>query len=214
MRKITDIYEEYKILPNLQMHQLRVAAVIYQICQNINLEIDKNLIVSAGLLHDMGNIIKAKLDYFPEFLEPEGIQYWQKVQNEYFEKYGHNEHEATLMILKELNLNKEILEIVSKIGYPYVKEVVESSNFNIKICAYADFRVSPHSVLSIDGRAEESRKRYEGRKSDVTPEEREIRHKYIQEIEKQIFSHAKINPEDINDESISKIIEGLKNFEI
>ena len=36
MRKILDIYDEYKIMPNLQEHMLRVAAVASLICDNFD----------------------------------------------------------------------------------------------------------------------------------------------------------------------------------
>jgi hypothetical protein len=38
--------------------------------------------------------------------------------------------------------------------------------------------------------------------------------KNLENFEKQIFSYSKTKPEDINDESVAKIIEELKNFEI
>ncbi len=64
MRKISEIYEEYKIMPNLREHQLRVAAVAAQICDNFNKPLNKKEIITACLLHDMGNIIKFKLELF------------------------------------------------------------------------------------------------------------------------------------------------------
>jgi hypothetical protein len=214
MRKITDIYKEYKIINNLQEHQFRVTGVAMQICESFDLEIDKESIIKACLVHDLGNIIKFRLNYFPEFLEPEGLEYWQSVQNEFIQKYGDNEHEGTLKILAELGVSPKITRIVSVVGYPYIKEVLESDDLNKKIITYSDFRVSPHGVVSIAERAEDGRKRYEGFKNDVTPDERERRFQYIVALQSQIFSHLKIKPEDITDDSITKNIEKLKNFEI
>ena len=78
-------------MPNLREHQLRVASVAAQICDNFFEPLNKKDIVTACLLHDMGNIIKFNLNYFPELIKPEGIEYWQKVQNEYKKKYGNDE---------------------------------------------------------------------------------------------------------------------------
>jgi hypothetical protein len=214
MYKIDDIYKEYRIIPNLQEHQFRVAGVAMQICESLDISVDKDSILKACLVHDLGNIIKFQLDYFPEFVQDEGLEYWQSVQKEFIEKYGDNEHEGTLKILAELNFSKTIIDIVSIVGYPYIKEVLDCDDFNKKIVTYSDFRVGPHGVLSIDERAADGKKRYEGRKNDVTDEERKNRHQYIKDIEKQIFSHSSITPEDINDISIAKNIEILKNFEI
>ena len=88
MRTITDIYTEYRIPPALQLHQFRVTGVALQIIGSIDVAVDADSIIVACLLHDMGNIIKFNLDYFPEFLEPEGLEYWQYVQNEFIEKYN------------------------------------------------------------------------------------------------------------------------------
>ena len=212
MKKITEIYKEYKIPPNLQLHQLRVSAVASMICDSFGNSIDKNKVLTATLLHDMGNIIKFQLEYFPEFLEPEGLEYWQKVQNEFIEKYGNNEHNASLAILKELNVSQEISDIVGIIGYPYVEFALESPDFHKKIATYSDFRVSPHGVLSIEERAIEGMKRYANKVSDANKKEREEKHKHIEELEGQIFSNLNIKPEDLNDENIKNIIEELKGF--
>ena len=50
-------------MPNLAMHQLRVAGVAMQICESLDTNIDTNSVVKACLLHDMGNIIKFNLLY-------------------------------------------------------------------------------------------------------------------------------------------------------
>ena len=83
-------------MPNLQEHMLRVAAVASLVCDNFNEPLPKDDIITACLLHDMGNIIKSDLQYFPEFIKPEGLDYWQKVKDEYIEKYSRDEHKATI----------------------------------------------------------------------------------------------------------------------
>ena len=214
MRKITDIYDEYKIIKNLREHQMRVAAVAMQIGESMDIIVGTENIVKACLVHDLGNIIKADLSYFPEFLEPEGYDYWKKVQDEFKEKYGENEHEATLHIVIQIGMGVVIRDIVSLIGYPYVEMAANTKDFNIKIATYADFRVGPYGVLTVEERAEEGRKRYEGKKNDVTDEERILKQKYIKELENQIFAHLNFKPEDINDDSIAPYIEKVKNFEL
>ena len=87
MRTVQQIYNEYRLMPTLQLHQLRVAGVAKIIADSFNGEIDKESIVLACLFHDMGNIIKFDLKNFPEYNQPEGIEYWQKVQSEFLEKY-------------------------------------------------------------------------------------------------------------------------------
>ena len=86
--KIQKIYDDYKIMPQLQLHQLRVAGVASIIVDNFQEKLDKDAIVSAALLHDMGNIIKFNLNFFPDALEPEGLDHWQSVKDEFILKYG------------------------------------------------------------------------------------------------------------------------------
>ncbi len=214
MRKITDIYSEYKIMPNLQLHHFRVAAVAIQICESLDIDTDRQSIIAACLLHDMGNIIKFKLEYFPEFLEPEGLKYWQDVQNEYLNKYGKDEHIATIRIIEEMGMNKKIIDFVNDVGFSRACDLSRVKDLERKICTYADFRVSPKSVVSIKERLIEGKKRYAGREVDVTSSERFEREECMKMIEKQIFSNSNIVPKDITDESVLKNIELLKNFEI
>ena len=123
MKNILEIYKEYKIMPILMIHQIRVAAVSMQICESLNdKDIDQESVVKACLLHDMGNIIKFDLNHFPEENEPDGIEYWQKVKDEYIFKYGRNEHEATLLIGEEIGISSRILELIDCIDSSVAKK--------------------------------------------------------------------------------------------
>lgn len=214
MKKITDIYSEYKIIPNLQIHQYRVAAVAFQICDSLNIEINKESILKACLLHDMGNIIKFNLDYFPEWNNPEGIEYWQKVKDDYINKYGNNEHHATIEIAQELGVDNCILDLINSVDPSLVEINRLDLNFDKKICIYADNRVTPHGIVSTRERNIEAKKRYENHPHAFDENGHVNFLENIKEIEKQIFSHSKIKPEDINDESIISYLEKLKIFEI
>ncbi len=218
MRKITDIYEEYKIMPQLQLHQLRVAAVARQVCESLDQDIDTKSVVTACLMHDMGNIIKFNLSYtkqnFPGFLEPQGLEYWQDIQQEYFTKYGEKEHEATIAIIKELRTSSIVLDLAKHVDATYIESIVTGDNFGRKISIYADDRVTPHGIVSIEERNIEAYKRYKDTGRAFDEEKKNFYAKNIFEIEKQIFLQSNIKPEDITDESVAKIIEELKNFEI
>ena len=203
MKTIRQIYDDYKIMPILQEHQLRVAAVGKLICKSLNNPVDIDGVVQACLFHDMGNIIKFDLTYFPESVEPEGLAYWQDVKNSYIAKYGPSEHAATAAIARELGLSDNVLHYLDQIGFSHLKETVAVMAIEPKICAYADMRVGPHGVILIEERLIDGRKRYEGRAdramvSDFFDQLAES----LRETEKQIFSVANIKPEDINDASI------------
>src|SRR3954471_17109842 len=114
MEKVSEIYSKYKIMPALQQHQLRVAAVAAIICDSLP-GIDKEAVITACLFHDMGNIIKSDLSYFPEFTKPEGIVYWGKVKQDYIRKYGRDEHTATIAIAKEIGLPEKVMNCLDAI---------------------------------------------------------------------------------------------------
>lgn len=220
MRNILDIYQEYKIMPNLQEHQLRVAGVASMICENLNIEIDKNILITACLLHDMGNIIKFKLDYFPEFINAADLEYWQKVKEEYINRYGHDEHRATLEIIEELDLPYEVGDIIDAVGFSHAIENREGADFAHKIAAYADIRVSPYGVVSMEDRLHDARKRYKGQNKSTDREHSDDMvpvdefNAALLEIERQIFSICSLSPEDITEESVSEHIQRAKEMEV
>jgi 5'-deoxynucleotidase YfbR-like HD superfamily hydrolase len=214
MKKIIDIYKEYEIMPSLQQHMLRVAAAAYLICDNFDVNLPKNEIITACLFHDMGNIIKSDLKKFPDFLEPEGLSYWAQVKNKYIEKYGNEEHFATEVIAKEMDLPLKIVDIIKQIGFSNATKNELEKIFEYKICNYSDLRVGPYGVLSLNERTKEAHERYKDRKHSLSSDSFESLSSSLKNVEKQIFERCKIKPEDINDESIAPIVLELKNFVI
>ncbi|MFA6355280.1 MAG: HD domain-containing protein [Candidatus Paceibacterota bacterium] len=213
MKNIIEIYKEYKIMPILVMHQVRVAAVAIQISKSLNdKKINEDSILKACLLHDMGNIIKFDLDHFSDWNKPEGTEYWQKIKNEYIEKYGKNEHKATLLIGKEIGISSRILELIDSIDSSVAKNIVEGDDFEKKICMYADNRVSPHGIVSAEEHSLDAKERYKNHPNVFNEESRVSFMKNLFIIEKQIFSNSNIKPEEINDESIKNYLEELKNY--
>lgn len=213
MKKISDIYAEYKSMRFICEHMLRVAGVAMLICDAIDIPLDKNKIISACLLHDMGNLIKADLNYFPEALEPEGLLYWQQVKADYIAKYGTDDHEGNTKIIEELGLH-DILHLVNSFGFVKYKDNLGTDDYAKKICFYADQRVTPHGVVSVRERMSESRERYVGRKHDLIELGDSVVEDAVIQIEEQIFSHCKIKPEDINDATVAPIVSKLKDFVI
>ena len=216
---IEDVYIKYKIMPNLRVHQYRVAAVGRTIAEKFDtpiIEIEN--ITIACLLHDMGNIIKFRLDLFPEFLKPEGLNFWKAVQKDYFKKYGYDEHVATIKIAESiLNPKKEadrILELIDAISF---SEAITNSicdDFNRKIVAYADTRVDPHGVTSQNDRLQDGRKRFRINKKASTNEYFESMAAGLKKIEKQIFDEIDIEPQDITEEYVKEIVKKVQFYTI
>jgi hypothetical protein len=214
--KILEIYRDFEISEKLQEHQLRVAAVSSIICDNFTEKVDKKNIVTADLLHDMGNILKFNFEVFSdEFFEPQGRKYWKKVKREFHKKYGGDEHVATLMIAREVGVNEKVLGLIGQVGFSQGKETLKSSRFERKVAAYSDHRVTPFGVTSMRERLLEGRKRYAENKSAVF----DARYfdemvKYWEKVEKQIFKKCRILPDDITNESVAPVVEELRDFEV
>lgn len=208
--KITEIYKKYKIPPQLQIHQLRVAAVAKHICDNLSIPVDTNEVVSADLLHDMGNIIKFDLTLFPQFLEPEGLEYWQTVKKTFMEEYGSDEHIATKKIAEEITDVIRVHDILRQIGASRLDFVNSSDEIEFKIANYADDRVSINGVITYVELIKERKMR----NSKITDEYFKQLISKIGINEKNIQKVCKINLDEIDDKTISGIIEELKEYEI
>ena len=136
---IIEIYNQYHLPENLQMHMLRVAA-----CTNLILDnwtgkpIDRKAITRVSLLHDMGNMVKIPEEgQDREFIE---------IRRKYYEKYGTNDHAINMLIGKNLGLSKKELEILDGKRSRKNEQTAKSDNYEIKICAYCDQRVAPDGV--------------------------------------------------------------------
>ena len=199
----------------MQQHQLRVAAVAELICDALEFPIDATTVIQACLVHDMGNIIKAKFSHFPRFLEPEGEVYWQKVKDDFIKKYGDDHSEASVKIASDLGLNNNVIDLLSSFGYLRVKEIAEDAILERKICCYSDIRVGPKGVISVDERVADSAKRYSDKRDKVHTGEffEEISDK-LHFIENGLMSLSNHRPNQINDQSIEPLILKLKKFSL
>lgn len=209
--KITEIYQAYKINQGLQEHMIRVAAVAQIICDHSPLPINREVAISACLLHDLGNLIKVNFKLGSELFDPEGIEYWKAVQTEMIEKYGDVET-ATNAMIAEAGVNNEIASTVKAATLVKLTEIVESGSMETKVLEYADMRVNLWGIVSLNERFEDIWDRYVPHIHTA---------KYIdelelaaQKIEDDIFSRSNIQPSDITDESTAEIQSTLREFDI
>lgn len=211
---IAHLYRTYDIMPTLQQHMFRVAAVAKYMCTHFNgPPIDTTLIVAACLLHDMGNILKFDLTRFPDFLEPKGLMYWEKVQDKFRERYGANEHVATELILEEIGVVSRVKELVQSIGFFQAQSNVENSDFEKKMCDYADTRVDPHGIVSLEDRLKDLHRRY----IKLFPSQDDLKRRdhfaeLMYQLEGQVFAHCTARPEEITNEALNGTITSLAHF--
>jgi predicted HD phosphohydrolase len=226
-----EIYAHYRIMPALQLHQLRVAAVGKLICDNFSFgggpasggqkPINTHDVVLACLFHDMGNIIKSDLSQFPNFLEPQGREYWENVKKQFIEKYGSDTHTATVAMAHEIGLPRTVVAYIDGFGFSRLGATRASTSYEQKIAEYSDLRVSPHRICSMEERLAEAHARYlrvyDEVALDNVPHARERIDELLREaclVEQQIFAQTEIAPEDITDGSIAPIIEELWEYRI
>jgi len=214
---IQDIYDRYKVMPSLQLHMYRVAAVATHICRHWTwAQIDQKDIITTLLFHDIWNILKFDLSLYPDFLEPEGEEYWTQVQRE-TKKYGISEHEATLAIAKEVWIPNSAYTLLYEQEHNYLEQNAKTWSLEVKICEYCDMRVTPHGVVSIEERMNDLKHR-DMKNHGWTLEEVTQKHasclRWWQSIEQELFAQCSLIPEGITDKVIIDIMEELKSWEI
>ena len=213
--QISEIYKKYHIHKGLQEHMVRVAAVAKQICDAGTMPLATEHIVSACLVHDMGNLIKSDFVTFPEFFEPEGTAYWQKQQQEMIDRYGNDHDVASESMVHDMNLNKETLQYFEAFGGPAAERVAQGDNIGEMIAHYSDLRVAPNNVISLKERMDDIRERYRARDlQHFTPDKINERERLTEIMETKIFAVSTITPEDITDESIAPIEAELVHWEV
>jgi len=226
---ILEIYKKYQIMPQLQEHQLAVAAVAEMICENFKPSprtplpegegkpyLDHDIIVAACLLHDMGNIVKFNFDQTKEYkLAPQEVgrlDYWKVVKEKFMAKYGTDSHNVTIKIIKEIGVSARVFELIDCVGFDQGADNAATDDFGKKICAYSDMRVMPAGACSLEERMADLRVRYKNHPEGA--HNRDVFEAALRQIERQIFENCDIKPEDITEKAIADRKEWLKGFEI
>lgn len=199
--KIEEIYNKYRVPPNLQEHMIRVASVGVYIADTWEKpeELDRDSIVLALLFHDTGNLIKFDFKD-PNLLgkEQARIHYWKSVQAEMKAKYQ-DEQVATIEIAKEVGLNKKAFELLLAVGSSKLKDAIETDDWNKKIVCYSDFRVDPHGFVTVNQRFDDIVTRYAGGTHNLADtEEVNRRRKLCLELEKQLQTKSSKNLNYLN----------------
>lgn len=202
---ITEIYKKYEIPPNLADHQLTVASVANVICEHTN-KGNLHRIVLACLLHDMGNIIKFNLDKSIPGADIDDIEYWKEVQQRFVEKYGNDEHAATLAIVRDIGVDDGVIELIDAVGFRHSIDTLNSGDVSKMIAGYSDMRVAPHGVVSLEERLSDLTKRY------GSTDDREQYNQAFRQIETLIFADTKVGPEAVDQLLVDEKKKKLSNI--
>lgn len=159
---IRQVYTRFCVPPNLAEHMETVAAVVRVIRDHwVGEPIDWDFIVRAALLHDIGNIVKFDFDAHPEFLgeEEANVEHWKAVQKDIIDRYGKDDHLASGNMLRELGVSHELLSTIQDKSFSNAIEVAAGNDWSAKILLYADMRVMPFGVASLEERLADVRNR-------------------------------------------------------
>ncbi len=215
--KVKQIYQNYRIPPNLGDHMVRAAAVGAYIADHWKerTRIDKTSIVQALLLHDMGNIIKFDFKYSHLLgKEEKNVEYWKKVQQGFKEEYGHDEHVATIAIAKEIGLGDEAFELLNAVGSSKLNQALETQDWNKKIVCYSDFRVDPYGIVTVNQRFDEIVERYKGREHELGKiEETEKKREFCLKLQEQLQTVVDFDLDKLSNTDIESYIVFVVNTE-
>jgi len=201
----SQIYQAYHIMPNLKLHMYRVAAVGQVILDYwTSPPVDRDTIIKTLLLHDIGNIIKFKLDSsLPR------LNYWKQVQQDFINKYGHDVHAANHAIAQELALPQTVIHLLDISHTSNSRQILANNDWSSKLCWYADMRVSPKGVVSVDFRFKDLLSRYRHRDLPQT-----IRRYWRDclKLEQQLQPHISINLGQITNQAIEPYLKTLPDY--
>lgn len=207
-KNITDIYHHYHIPLNLQDHMLSVAAVGKIVCNHIRAKkIDSELVTSTLLLHDMGNIIKFNFDNTKFFVDEDQskIDHYRQIQIQFIEKYGTDADQATLKIITEITSDQRIKDLCESSHGSHAHSFIDQPHWEPKICYYADMRISPLGIISVDDRFADLMHRYPLETTQLQQYQGECK-----TIESQLQENVNINLQSISQSDIESNINNLK----
>ena len=218
IKSINSIYDKFRIMPNLRLHMLRTAATSELICDNWKgPKINKFDIIAVGLIHDLGNMVKMDLESENGLKligeELKNLDYWKKVKQEIILKYGTDDHRVTEIMIDELNVSNKVKFLLKEHIFVKNELTLNSDDWELKICAYADQRIGPFGVLNLKDRFDEVKKRYADRPNQSVHNKKfDIFVECSFKIEGQVLKNVSLSSDEINDESIKSYLTKYLNI--
>lgn len=171
--------------------------------------IDDKAIIQACLLHDIAkpmNFDPAKQAQFG--MSEADIEKLEKLQKEMRNKYGEEEHKATVSILKDVGCSAEAVELVDNLEWKYTSRLLKEERIESLIPIYCDMRVAPKGILPLLDRMEELRRRE--RDADDMDELIEVGLK----LEELLNTKVSIELDQITDEQMNQYVDEFRSVEV
>ena len=212
---IQDLYTRYQIMPQLSEHMRRVAGVGQLILGGWKDQINTDLIMRTLLLHDIGNM--AKFDLTDEGQKKLGsnyiadLPYWRSVQATFWDKYGHDAHEATITIINEIGGQDDVSQVLTDEHDTYVANSrgILQSPIAEQVLLYCDARVTPEGVVPLKVRIADLARRYAAR------DNRDLSwFDFLYELEDQVQTMTTTDLQNITKASVEPLLDKLLTYVI
>ncbi|MBD3360734.1 HD domain-containing protein [Candidatus Peregrinibacteria bacterium] len=183
--KIQQIYKKFHVPKHIIKHMKKVAEVCRALSdafEKKGVNIDKNKLIQAALLHDVLRMCDFKdLDpkNIPQKVSDEDIEVWKGLRN----KYGKKGHTSAMSEILEKMGERKIADLINKHDFFSVNEL---KTWEEKILFYSDKRVSGAKIVTLKERFREGKKR-NMRKKDSLKKVKNTENKIIQ-LEKEIIN--------------------------
>lgn len=192
---LTEIYDRYAVNPALALHMKRVAAVAALLCDHMPVwMVDKESIVTAALLHDIGNVVREPNPALTRLYEPHWYDYRAPKHTAMRVQYGTDDHIATHTIVTELGLPSKIHTLIDAIDI--FKAGTRDDDIEGMLLYYADNRVAPQWIVSLEQRFTEVAARGAYRLERLTLEQALQNVTHEADI---LFQYCSLKPEEITD---------------
>lgn len=166
--QIHKIYQEFQVPKHIIAHMrgvAHVAKIISGKLKKLGLEVNRQNIINAALLHDVVRYVDFNLKESDPIL-------WHKIQTKYH-KIGHEKAMAKIL---EKRGEGDLAGLTAKHGFFSVWEL---KTLDEKILYYADKRVDKDKIVSLKIRLKEGKKRNMSADDDA---------KYVRATERKIFA--------------------------
>lgn len=230
---ILRIYQQYSIPLNLAQHMLQAAALgnlILDSWQGSGL--DRQLLISTLLVHDIGNLVKFDLNSsptitfqhtddvvkIPQLLQLRTIDdsdYWLRKQKEMRDKYSSHADQANRLIVKELGLDPRINRLLEHHSLQELTTLLHNDNWQKKIVLYADMRVAPSGLTNLTARIKDLRRRY--RQRDLQWQDEQTYQQWLDmalQLEAQLNQHASLDLATITTNQLTPHLEQVGRYQL
>jgi hypothetical protein len=165
---IDAIYERFSVMPQIADHMRQVAAVADYVAKHWKGQpLERDLLVAACLVHDLANILKVRDFDSPQQhrmlgAEASRVEHWKSVQQQTELLYGSDDHVATERMLAELGASPAIADVFNRAKSLDIRKLLHEGDEVALVYLYADNRVGPFGIISLQERIADIKARYPG----------------------------------------------------